>query len=298
AALKNQSICHGFPSLFTMDIPAMDDPESIIGKQPAAGPESAGSGHPAYVMYTSGSSGTPKGVLVEHRAIVNTLIWRKNYYDFQPGDVSLRNPPYFFDSSVADIFTPLLGGARLKLVPEARRTDLGTLKRVIPAHNVSHFVAVPAFYSVMLEEIPHALENVKHICVAGEHFPDELIRKHFSRLPHVRISNEYGPTENSVTSTAYELKPGSPKALIGQPISNVNIYILDRYRCLSPVGVTGEVCLAGSGLARGYLNNPELTSKKFIFPSEKFLGVQNPFFKKGFGRRRPPGRGTLIYKTG
>ncbi|MCP5052282.1 MAG: amino acid adenylation domain-containing protein, partial [bacterium] len=263
APLKNQ--CPAFHSLFSIDIPPMDDPESIINKQPPLRPDIiGGAGHPAYVMYTSGSSGTPKGVLVEHRTIVNTLIWRKNYYDYRPGDVSLRNPPYFFDSSVTDIFTPLLGGARLVLVPEAKKTDLETLKQVIPSHNVSHFIAVPAFYNVMLEEIPHALTHVKHICVAGEHFPDALIRKHFSKLPHVRVSNEYGPTENSVNSTAYELKPGSPKALIGQPISNVNVYILDRHQCLSPIGVTGEICLAGSSLARGYLNNPEMTMERFI----------------------------------
>ncbi|MCP5053343.1 MAG: amino acid adenylation domain-containing protein, partial [bacterium] len=282
--LKSQ--CDSFHSLYSMDTPPIDGPHgpgSIINEPPAAG-------HPAYVMYTSGSSGAPKGVLVEHRTIVNTLIWRKSYYDFQPGDVSLRNPPYFFDSSVADIFTPLLGGARLVLVPEEKKTDLTVLEQVIPLHNVSHFVAVPAFYNLLVEEIPHALAHVKHICVAGEHFPDQLIRKHYETLPHVRISNEYGPTENSVSATIYELKPGSLKALIGKPISNVRVYILDPHLYLSPIGVAGEICLAGSSLACGYLNNPELTTEKFIFSSEKFLGVQTPFFKKGFGRRRPPGR--------
>ncbi|MCP5051129.1 MAG: amino acid adenylation domain-containing protein, partial [bacterium] len=194
------------------------------------------------------------------------------------GDVSLRNPPYFFDRSVTDIFTPLLGGARLVWVPEAQKTDLAVLKRVIPSQNVSHFIAVPAFYNLLIEEIPHALTHVKHICVAGEHFPDQLIRKHFDKLPQVRISNEYGPTENSVNSTAYEIKPGSPKALIGKPISNVSVYILDRHQCLVPIGVTGEICLAGSSLTRGYLNNPELTVEKFVLSNEKFLGVQNPFF--------------------
>ncbi|MCP5048865.1 MAG: amino acid adenylation domain-containing protein, partial [bacterium] len=257
--LKNPSLCPALHSIL-----AMDDPESLINRQPPVPPDIAGAGHPAYVMYTSGSSGTPKGVVVEHRTIVNTLIWRKNYYDYQPGDVSLRNPPYFFDSSVTDIFTPLLGGACLVLVPEEQKTDLAVLKRVIPLHNVSHLIAVPAFYNLMIEEIPVALTHVKHVCVAGEHFPDQLIRKHFDKLPQVRIHNEYGPTENSVNSTAYEIKPGSPKALIGKPISNVGVYILDPHHCLVPVGVTGEMCLAGSSLARGYLNNPEMTMERFI----------------------------------
>ncbi|MCP5055054.1 MAG: amino acid adenylation domain-containing protein, partial [bacterium] len=265
-SLKNE--CPAFHSILYMD-----DPGSMVNEQPVVvRPDITGVGHPAYVMYTSGSSGTPKGVLVEHRTIVNTLIWRKNYYDYQPGDVSLRNPPYFFDSSVTDIFTPLLGGARLVLVPEAKKTDLAVLEQVIPMHNVSHFIAVPAFYNLLVEEIPHALIHVKRICVAGEHFPDQLIRKHFDKLPQVRIFNEYGPTENSVNSTAYELKPGSPKALIGKPISNAQVYVLDKYLSLCPVGVTGELCLAGTGLARGYLNRPEITAEKFVVPSaSRFL---------------------------
>jgi amino acid adenylation domain-containing protein len=241
----------------------MDDPGHEIETYSRERPAGGEAGDPAYVMYTSGSSGLPKGVLVEHRTIVNTLIWRRGYYDYQPGDVSLRNPPYFFDSSVTDIFTPLLGGARLVLVADHERTDLGVLKHLLPAENVTHFIAVPAFYNVLLEEIAGAMTYVKMICCAGEHFPDQLIKKHFEKLPRVRIVNEYGPTENSVNSTAYELKPNSSKALIGRPISNVQVYILDRYLCLSPIGVTGEICLAGSSLARGYLNNPELTNKKF-----------------------------------
>lgn len=226
--------------------------------------DTATAADPAYVMYTSGSSGTPKGVVVEHRTIVNTLIWRKNYYGYSPGDVSLRNPPYFFDSSVTDIFTPLLGGARLVLTAEADRIDPGVLSQVIVNYGVSHFIVVPAFYNLLLEEIGSSLTGLKKICCAGEHFPDELVMKHFKRLPHVRIVNEYGPTENSVNSTEYELSPNSPKALIGKPISNVRVYVLDRYLNPVPIGITGELCLAGSSLARGYLNNPELTNETFI----------------------------------
>ncbi|MCP5054975.1 MAG: amino acid adenylation domain-containing protein, partial [bacterium] len=270
--IQLQTQCHKVYSLLITD-----EPESIIHKQPAVRPDSPGAGHPAYVMYTSGSSGTPKGVLVEHRTIVNTLIWRKNYYDYQPGAVSLRNPPYYFDSSVTDIFTPLLGGACLVLLPEEKKTDLGVLNHVIPLFNVSHFIAVPAFYNVMLEEIHQSLIHVKLICVAGEHFPDELIRKHFAKLPHVRIFNEYGPTENSVNSTAYEITIDSHSAFIGSPISNVSVFILNRHLFLNPIGVTGEICLAGSSLSRGYLNNPQLTHDKFIFADS----VTNKVYRTG-----------------
>lgn len=243
----------------------VDDAIHHLDKYPDTCPHAtAGVRDPAYVMYTSGSSGTPKGVVVEHRTIVNTLIWRGNYYEYKPGDVSLRNPPYFFDSSVTDIFTPLLGGARLVLTAEAHRIDPGILKDVIRKYCVSHFIVVPAFYNLLLEEIGDYMTGLKKICCAGEHFPDELIKKHFQRLPHVHIVNEYGPTENSVNSTEYLLSPDSPKALIGKPISNVRVYLLDRYLNPVPIGVTGEICLAGSSLARGYLNNPELTDEKFV----------------------------------
>jgi amino acid adenylation domain-containing protein/FkbM family methyltransferase len=264
-----------------------DDPGNGIDKYPEGRSGITGAGNPAYVMYTSGSSGIPKGVLVEHQTIVNTLIWRKNFYGYCPGNVSLQLPPYFFDSSVTDIFTPLSGGARLVLVSESERVDLAVLKKVIPAAGVSHFIAVPAFYNVLLEEIAGYLKGVKMICCAGEHFPDELIKKHFEKLPHVRIVNEYGPTENSVNTTAYELHPDSPRALIGKPISNVNVYILDRYLCLSPIGVTGEMCLAGSGLSRGYLNSPEMTAVKFVF---KFYKSYKSYIPKRFYKTGDLGR--------
>jgi amino acid adenylation domain-containing protein len=268
------------------DVVVLDD-GGEIEKYPAGRPEEiAGVDSPAYVMYTSGSSGTPKGVLVEHRTIVNTLWWRKDFYDYNPDSVSLQNPPYFFDSSVTDIFTPLLGGARLVLIEENERVDLETLRKVIKTNKVSHFIAVPAFYNILVDEIADDLRNVKMICAAGEHFPDELVRKHFEKLPRVRIVNEYGPTENSVNTTVYELEPGSQKALIGKPIWNVGIYILDRHLCLCPIGVTGEMCLAGSSLARGYLNNPELTNEKF------FGGSRGAIFQKS-----PPGR-RRHYRTG
>ncbi len=235
---------------------------------------------PAYVMYTSGSTGIPKGVLVEHRTIVNTIIWRKNNYEYAPGYVSLQVPPYFFDSSVTDIFTPLLGGSRLVLIRDEERSDLTVLKKTITKNSVTHFIVVPIFYNVLLEEIADALNHIKMICCAGDNFPDELIRKHFERLPHVRIFNEYGPTENSVNSTAYELHPQSPKALIGKPINNVAVYVLDKRLGLCPLGVTGELCLAGSSLSRGYLNRPELTHEKFV-KAQLFENTSPLFYRTG-----------------
>jgi amino acid adenylation domain-containing protein len=282
-----QSDCKGFHTLLCIDD---HDLEIEIDKYPAARPGIKGAGNPAYIMYTSGSSGIPKGVLVEHRTIVNTLVWRKNFYEYKPGNVSLQNPPYFFDSSVTDIFTPLLGGARLVLPAEEQKTDLEVLKEAITLNKVSHFIAVPAFYNILVEEIADDLKNVKKITVAGEHFPDKLVRKHFEKLPRVRIFNEYGPTENSVNTTAYELRPDSPRALIGKPISNVAVYILDRSLYLCPIGVTGEMCLAGSSLARGYLNNPELTADKFLTRNNRSYTSYKSYISKRIYRTGDLGR--------
>jgi amino acid adenylation domain-containing protein/non-ribosomal peptide synthase protein (TIGR01720 family) len=291
--LPLRSQCPGFRSLVCMD--DMDAERSEINRQPFTGPGVPGSANPAYVMYTSGSSGVPKGVVVEHRTIVNTLIWRKNFYNFHPGDVSLQNPPYFFDSSVTDIFTPLLGGARLVLISEEERLNSRVLGKIIKINRVSHLIFIPAFYNVLLEEIPHDLSGIRMITAAGEYFPDGLIKKHFEKLPHVRIFNEYGPTENSVNTTAYELKPDSLKALIGEPISNVGVYVLDRYLWICPIGVSGEMCLAGASLARGYLNNPEITADKFLtrcnrsYRSYKSY-ISNRLYKTGdMGKWQPDG---------
>ncbi|MCX6578639.1 MAG: amino acid adenylation domain-containing protein [Candidatus Aminicenantes bacterium] len=284
--LKSQ--CKTFHSILCMDVPNV---ATAIDNYPAAGPGAGDARNTAYVMYTSGSSGIPKGVLVEHRTIVNTLWWRKNFYGYNPDSVSLQNPPYFFDSSVTDIFTPLLGGARLVLIEEKERMDLAALKKIITIHKVTHFIAVPAFYHVLLEEIGAELACLKMICAAGEYFPDELVKKHFKKLPRVRITNEYGPTENSVNTTIYELTLDSPRAYIGKPIRNVAVYILDRNMRLCPMGVGGEICLSGSSVAVGYLNRPELTAEKFIdFYHSSFIIHHSNLYRTGdLGRWLPDG---------
>jgi amino acid adenylation domain-containing protein len=222
------------------------------------------SNHIAYVIYTSGTTGKPRGVMIENRSIVNTLVWRKNHYKFNQRDIVLQVPSFSFDSSVEDIFTPLISGAKLVLLPHQYQFDPDYLSELTTKNSITHFLMVPVFYGTFLEGGAERLKHVKTITIAGDSFTPGLVKLHFERLKGVRLFNEYGPTENSVCSTIYEFSPGRSDILIGKPIHNVCCYIVDGKGNLTPLGVPGELWLSGAGLARGYLNNPELTSEKFI----------------------------------
>ncbi|HLP58776.1 MAG TPA: amino acid adenylation domain-containing protein, partial [Candidatus Deferrimicrobium sp.] len=218
----------------------------------------------AYVIYTSGSTGKPKGVAVRHRSILNTLMWRKECYKFDRNDIVLQIPSISFDSSVEDIFNALSSGSKLVLIKQSERLNLEYLDTVIAKERITHFLITPALYTVFLEKIPNRLSSLKTVTVAGESFTENLVEEHFKKLKNTRIFNEYGPTENSVCTTVYEFTGDNPKISIGKPISNVTCYILDKYRRVIPLGLFGELCVSGKGLAAGYLNNQELTDLKFV----------------------------------
>ncbi len=218
----------------------------------------------AYIIYTSGSTGQPKGVMIEHRSIVNTLHWRSNYYGFDENDAVLQILSFAFDSSVEDIFTPLISGSKLVLVKEEKRLDLDYLKECITQHRVTHFSMVPNLYQMILEGISDELAGLKSVTIGGESVSSGLVEEHFKRLKNVRLCNEYGPTENSVCTTVYEFGPDNTVIYIGKPIQNVKCYIINKDDQLQPIGLPGELCISGVGLARGYLNNPKLTEEKFV----------------------------------
>lgn len=218
----------------------------------------------AYLIYTSGSTGTPKGVMIEHRSIVNTISWRTRTYGFGPEDVILQLPSVSFDSSVEDIFSALSTGARLVLLPQESRMDLAYIRQTLLEEQVTHLLITPAFYRAMLYEIPDALSSLRSVTLAGEAFGEELVKRHYECLSHVQLYNEYGPTENSVCSTVYRFDQDWQEVLMGKPIDNVECLVVDRDINPLPVGITGELCVAGSGIARGYLHQPELTEECFI----------------------------------
>jgi len=218
----------------------------------------------AYVIYTSGTTGNPKGVLIEHKSIVNTLNWRKEYYQFNKMDAVLQIHSFCFDSSVEDIFSPLLSGSKLVIINQHKNMDTKYLREKIIEHRITHFLVTPAFYNALLENCLLDIDTLRIITVAGESVKQETVWKHFSIFGNTRLVNEYGPTENSVCSTFYEFSSKYDGILIGKPIANTKVYILNKYMHLVPAGISGELCIAGCGLARGYLNQPSLTEEKFV----------------------------------
>jgi iturin family lipopeptide synthetase B len=242
----------------------------------------------AYVIYTSGSTGKPKGVAISHASLLNTQHWRRGFYGFDHTYVTLQIASFSFDSAVNDIFSMLLWGGKLVILGSHERSDVIRIKELITQHGVTNFNAVPSLYQALLQELPAAVATLRIITLAGEKLPDELARQHFRRFPEVPVINEYGPTENAICSTAHRIVAGAdPDTTIGKPISNTAVYILDSLMRPVPVGVPGQLCLAGKGLAQGYIHHPELTAARFVvhpaFPGQRL------YLTGDLGRWRPDG---------
>jgi bacitracin synthase 3 len=232
----------------------------------------------AYIIYTSGSTGKPKGVLVPHRGMTNTILWRREYYGFNESDVAMQLFAPVFDGSVTDIFTTLVSGGTLVVTPDNRKSDVMWLAQLIPKYHVTNFIAVPSLYKVLLDELNNGnAGTLKSVTLAGEDVDRSLVLQHYKTMPWVKLFNEYGPTEKSVCSTAGFLAPDE-EVTMGRAITNVHTYVLDNHLRVVPPGGVGELCLAGSGLANGYLDQPGFTGEKFI--------------------RNPVNLQQLIYRTG
>ncbi len=218
----------------------------------------------AYMIYTSGSTGNPKGVVIQHKAVINTLWWHSKYYELSEKDRILQLASISFDCSVEDIFSALISGAGLVLIDRYDRFHIEALKRHIIDGKVTHFTTVPSFYHMLLKEIGTELSCLKSVTVAGEACLKSLVQLHYQILPEVALYNEYGPTENSINTTVCKLDKNETAVTIGKPIANTKCYILDKDKVLLPIGVCGELCISGPGLAKEYRNNNELTKGRFI----------------------------------
>lgn len=222
----------------------------------------------AYIIYTSGTTGRKKGVLIQHKAIINTLKWRIAYYAFTPQDAVLQIPSYAFDSSVIDIFSCIGAGARLVLVDDRRKTDMDYFLSKIEEYNITHFVITPSFYTYVLSGLKRE-HTLRIVTLAGEATSLSLKNTHYEKLPDVQLINEYGPTENAVCSTYKAMMKEDSEITIGIALPNVDVMILNEE--LQPVEQEekGEIYLGGIGLARCYYQQEKLTSERFVLMDEK-----------------------------
>ncbi len=239
-------------------------------------------GNAAYVIYTSGSTGQPKGVVVSHANVVHSTAARQAYYGASVRGFLLLSS-MAFDSSVAGLFGTLAQGGRVVLPTEDEVLEPRRLGALIQHHGVTHLLAIPSLYRVLLEQIPaEQLQGLRGVIVAGEACGNDVLMRHRGRLPGVKFFNEYGPTEATVWSTVHEGGETDVTATvpIGRPIINTQVYLLDKRLEPVPVGVPGELYIGGAGVARGYWNRPTVTAERF---------VPDPF------RAQPGGR---LYRTG
>lgn len=220
----------------------------------------------AYVIYTSGSTGRPKGVMIPHRGICNTLLWRRDTFALTSDDRVLLNLSFSFDASVWQIFGPLVAGATLVLSRPAKHLDSSYLVEKIVAEGITITDFVPSALQVFLDEPDvERCRSLRHVFSGGEALTKETRDKFFARL-NSSLHNVYGPTETSVDAAHWTCERTDERDTvpIGRPIANKQLYLLDARLQTVPIGVTGEIYVGGSGLARGYLSRPDLTAGKFV----------------------------------
>ena len=222
-------------------------------------------GAAAYVSYTSGSTGHPKGVLIPHRGVVR-LVKGCDYVSLTSNETLLHHSPLSFDASTFEIWGALLNGGCVVLLPPGP-PSLGELGDTIRHHGVTTLWLSAGLFQLMVDERLNDLKSLRQLLAGGDVLSPETVRKVRGALPGCRIVNGYGPTENTtftcchVVTDEQELIPSVP---IGRPISNTRVYVLDWHGQPVPIGVPGELHAGGDGLALGYLNQPQLTAEKFV----------------------------------
>ncbi|MCX6582995.1 MAG: amino acid adenylation domain-containing protein [Candidatus Aminicenantes bacterium] len=235
----------------------------------------------AYIMYTSGSTGRPKGVMVEQRAVVNLVRWFARTFGIRPGIHLLQLTDYSFDPSVEDIFATLLYGATLYVGPGDLNVDRDVFKAYVDRRQVHIVDFVPSALDPLLggEE---KLKSLQIVISGGERLEDSLKDRLIAR--GYRLYNNYGPTEITVDALFSECSGG--RVYLGTPIANTRCYVLDKDDRLSAIGVKGELCIAGTGVSRGYLNDPGLSVEKF---REDLVEGERVYRTGDVVRRRPGG---------
>ncbi|MDQ0191714.1 non-ribosomal peptide synthetase/type I polyketide synthase [Paenibacillus wynnii] len=280
-----------FKEDWNIDFLSIDDPETYSGDYSNLA-EELDPFSLAYIMYTSGSTGKPKGVMVENHSVVNTLMDLERRFPLGKDDVYLLKTSFTFDVSATEFFGWFMGeGALLVLEPDGEKNPQFILNE-ISKHAVTHINFVPTMFRLFLELFDMnsnlaKLNPLRWIFVGGEAVTPDILQKFNALQTNISLENVYGPTECTIWVSHYSLKNynGAANVPIGQPLNESRWYVVGNNEHLQPVGIPGELCLSGVGLARGYLNMTALTEEKF---------VPNPFFEEGID----PECYRYMYRTG
>ncbi|WP_432401626.1 amino acid adenylation domain-containing protein [Wukongibacter sp. M2B1] len=240
-----------------------------------------------YLIYTSGSTGKPKGVFIRNYNLVNYVTWFINKAKLKENDKAMLMSSYAFDLGYTSIYSSLLNGSQLHIVEKPLYSNANRSLRYIKENEITYIKLTPSLFNIMVNDpsfsTERLCEKLRLVVLGGEKINTEDVEKFLTKYPSNLIINHYGPTETTIGSVYNvidfdNLKGFKESAVIGTPINNTKVYILDKNMNLLPKGIYGELCISGKGVAEGYLNRQDLTSKKF---------VQNPFKQE-----------EIIYRTG
>ncbi|HEX7331329.1 MAG TPA: amino acid adenylation domain-containing protein [Pyrinomonadaceae bacterium] len=250
---------------FCSEVVSLERATELFAAESRENPETKTSGkNLAYVLYTSGSTGQPKGVNVEQRGVVR-LVKNTSYARFSSEEVFLQLAPSSFDASTFEIWGALLNGARLVLMPP-EAPSLEKLGEVIRKHQISTLWLTAGLFNLMVDEQLEDLKSLKQLLAGGDVLSVAHVNKFLAENSDCRLINGYGPTENTTFTCCYSIDdhPVIGSVPLGYPISNTEIYILDEHQRPVPTGVAGELYIGGQGLARGYANEFAMTAEKFV----------------------------------
>ncbi len=257
---------------------ALDSASAQISRESAEQPDIGGSGESlAYVIYTSGSTGKPKGVQIPHRAVVNLLLSMQRQPGLEPSDVLVAVTTLSFDIAALELFLPLIVGARLVIATREQASDGSELLEVLRRERATVMQATPSTWQLLLDAGWQGNPRLKMLC-GGEALPRGLASQLLAL--NGELWNMYGPTETTIWSSTGIVAPDKGPVPIGPPIANTQFHVLDTHRQVVPLGAPGELYIGGTGVAHGYLNQPQLTASKFI---------ADPFSNS---------TGALLYRTG
>lgn len=250
----------------------------------------------AYLIYTSGSTGTPKGVLISHNALCNYLHWFRTSYGITPSDSTMLLSSVAFDLCYTSLWTSLTSGSALHIFPDAGVFDPSSLVKELIGRRVTYIKLTPSLFNTLVNDAGFEEDAGKYhlrlVVLGGEEINTKDLQRWLAVRADTVMVNHYGPTETTVGTITYTIDRHNRDAfiatpVIGRPIANSRVYIINEKQQLLPAGLTGEICIAGQGLGKGYLNNDELTRSRFIYCEE--AGGDRVYRTGDLGRWTPDG---------